>query len=542
MDAAPTSTPAPAYDTSDLERSERALRTRNEKGSLWAEASRHGWLPAGAQRPGEDERELQMLELAIRLSLAEEEERSQQDEMERQEAIERADNAGHAQRPTLIGNQPSDATSALQDSFRTAQSSFSQTSSPPKPRRKPPPPPPLALDTPPISPHMESNVLFNQPPPLPPYPPTASRYNSTGSSSLPQPNRAPPSPPSSTLQPEPFQLTTSNMQAIDRSGSPYEMPYLVSSPTVSSNDRSPFGDSSSASASGSGAGTSGGGGHSLSQRSSASFVGSASASSSVHDEHQLQHQQQRRAEDHVQDVYSENGYSEGNSSGTGLGIGIRRALTIRNPDVDTNATTDSAPKMPALLPSDSSGRDTTLTEPPAPLAQEERTTMAMPPFESSMTGRSLSLVSEATEPASEVESPLSPVSPNSLRTPIANGSAGAGGVTGARTSTQLTMDAQPALQAQLSDEPEQVLAEEDEQDNGEDTTLSSHGVRFGFSSAPPSSQDAQNAEVGDDGLSGEGRLPELVELATATAAATADRTSFSIEAGSWVALLRVLMW
>lgn len=59
--------------SASLAASEAMLRQRDEKGSLYSEGGRHGWLPLGAARPQSEEEllERRMLEMAIALSLEE---------------------------------------------------------------------------------------------------------------------------------------------------------------------------------------------------------------------------------------------------------------------------------------------------------------------------------------------------------------------------------------------------------------------------------------------------------------------------------------
>lgn len=67
----PSQPPPPTLDDSEW-----IIQARNEKGELWREGGAHGWLPPGAGRAGgEDSAEQEMLELAIRISLEEEEAR-----------------------------------------------------------------------------------------------------------------------------------------------------------------------------------------------------------------------------------------------------------------------------------------------------------------------------------------------------------------------------------------------------------------------------------------------------------------------------------
>ncbi|ORY88853.1 hypothetical protein BCR35DRAFT_350764 [Leucosporidium creatinivorum] len=489
--------------STSLEESEWALRARNEKGSLWNEAGAHGWLPPGASRAGgEDEREMEMLELAIRISLEEEEERKAR-EAELQAEID------YTARPSLHG-QMSDSTH--HSSYATApsvpsddsahfsefqRSSTPQTLANSPPKRKLPPPPASHIVTqplsPPTSPHVGSveHERDSSAPPLPPnpyYSPTTAH----SSQAPPLPSRAPPSPPASELERSPNPSSASQLQPPqapwtadpERSSSPYEIPFLTSSPSIRRSGApwqppSPLVDDESGRFSG------------------ASYTSTPSTGSML----------SRNSPNFGSDQEDDNRIEED----------PLEALTVRNPDASQPPSRDPPPPPP--------------------------TTTALPAFESTMTGRSLSLVSEATEPPSPSSAGADSV-PSQLF--------------GAERGAASPPVQSPTLMQALQNEPPQFVSPPAEQEIAEDRwnevtthaaaatelpppepeqTTFGEGVRFGY---PRACAHEEDHTCSLDGLGSDGPFPSEVVLSSESEGE--ERSAFSIEARSWAGLLRFLMW
>ena len=487
--------------SNSLEESEWLLRNRNEKGSLYAEAGAHGWLPPGASRPGrEEEQEMEMLELAIRISLQEEEERRKRD-LERQQELE------WASRPPLYG-QASDST--RYSSYATAPSDFSTTSSAPEiqtdasspPRRKVPPTPQIitAPLSPPTSPQISSpRQSDHAPPPLPPNPYSSPTYSTHPHQPPPLPSRAPPTPPSSQLQqsPDPAQLEPPHADWDEqRSGSPYEMPYLTSSPSMRNSNaswqsRSPVIGQSEAS-------------HDTGTSGEWSGPSRSSGSSRSRASNEISSQQQADLNNDDEEDPLE-------------------ALTVRNPD------SSLAPPPPTRAP-------------PPPPTDDSPTAASFPAFESTMTGRSLSLVSEATEPPSpssagsvpaqqlfggERRSQSPPVPSPFLMQALQSGPPDAPPVSQA---THGHEDPHRYEEQEIVDSPVEAEPQDEQQ------TSFGDGVRFGYPHVCAHEEDHVCAM---DGLSSIGPFPTEVELSTSS---EEQRSAFSVEARSWAGLLRFLMW
>lgn len=203
---APLRIPSPISSTSvqssSLDYSERILRARNEKGGLWREAGAHQWLPQGAGLGGgrEESEEQRMLELAIRISLEEEEGRRVND----------------SQAPPL----PPRRSVTSSESYSTALSHpestlspLSPTSASPTVRRllpptRVPPPMPTLLNT-----GDDDEVNLNRT--LPPTPASSIAPSITSSNGR--------KPPLAFIAPSPPKIF-SYQSSID--GSPEEMPFL----------------------------------------------------------------------------------------------------------------------------------------------------------------------------------------------------------------------------------------------------------------------------------------------------------------------------
>lgn len=531
----PTTEMSRSSSSTSLEESEWALRARSEKGSLWSEAGAHGWLPPGASRGGaggEEERELEMLELAIRISLEEEEERKARES----EAL--------AARPALLPQDTGfssyatapeiDSVDSHSDRAQGQQRSPATNTSPPH-RRVPPPPISHIITaplSPPTSPYVGSEQHRHQDgaPPLPPNP-----YHSSPTSAKsthappPLPSRIPPSPPPSEFSrspnpssssghlepPHPAGWTGTEPEGEQsRSGSPYEMPFLTSSPSVrrlspgqqwSSSPSSPAMESSEQS-------------HDTAGHSSWDHAGSTPSSGSQRSRTSTT-QQLPTEEDEGANVAEEDPLE---------------ALTVRNPDSTPPSSSTPQPPSRALPPPPSLLVDTVSTSPPLD--------PAFPPFESQMTGRSLSLVSEATEPPSPASTGA-----DSARLLSGHGLGLAASPPVQSPTLMQALQSEPPEFPVHSQEgeivelpPQEQEAEQQEQEHEQEQTTFGDGVRFGY---PQACTHEEDHACSLDGLRSSGPFPHAVVLSSAAEGEEeAERSAFSVEAASWAGLLRFLMW
>ncbi|BGP23602.1 ubiquitin interacting motif protein [Rhodotorula toruloides] len=508
-------------------------------------------LPPGAAAAWDDEsREMEMLALAIRMSEEEERERRRLEEREVEEVVRRiegesaggsTDEEGSATEPEgrkkgqrrswvqpplasslsktssppLSPTVPAKAlpprpavpqetmSTATMASYRTApevpfnnlvrmnlaesQASATVVAHPPPPRRAPPPPPPAPQrlrPTPPDTPQVAQSATLPAPPVVPPRP-----Y-----------------PPPETSSASSHHLSVSTDSTRD-SGSPLEMPYLSPSSSLRSSNRAErelrpaiagFFDDVVESQ-----------GKERERRVSGS-AGLSSASRSLDEEEE----------------------------------GLTSALSVRNPD-SRHSTLSSAT-------STSSSSTTSSSVAPDPTWEPSD----LPVFPSASMGisayanRSMSAIDEATEPGSSIgggggggEESRQGSFPSTVSVEPVEGVRGEGEwLRGLEGEGEQALESPEPTADVVLDKPTTPVAPPP-RSAGSATPIPpiihADGMRFGY----PADCARQLGHVcPHDGLSNQGAVPETIELAVSTSPTGEKRDSWAIEAQSWVALLRSLMW
>ncbi|BGP06886.1 hypothetical protein JCM10049v2_002716 [Rhodotorula toruloides] len=509
-------------------------------------------LPPGAAAAWDDEsREMEMLALAIRMSEEEERERKRLEEREVEEVVRRIEgesasaggstdeegsSTGHEGRkkgrrrswvqpplasslsrtssPPLPPAPPAQApprpaapketmSATTMASYRTApetpfsnltrigsaesQASTASETHPPPPRRAPPPPPaPQRLPpTPPDTPQVPQSSTLPAPPAVPPRP------------------HPPPGPSSASSH----HLSVSTDSTRD-SGSPLEMPYLTPSSSLRSSNRAAR----------------------EARPAIAGFFDEVVDAEGAERERRVSGSTSRSIDEEEEE-------------------GLTSALSVRNPDSrqstlsSTTSTSSSSSSASAAAPNPDPTWD------PSDLPVFPSASMGI----SAYANRSMSAIDEATEPASSIggggEESRQGSFPSTVSVEPAEGARsegewlrGLGGAEGERGGVQVGRSPEPTAGSSL-DTPATPVAPAPPRRTDSATPIPpvthADGMRFGY---PAECAHQLGHVCPQDGLSNQGAVPEAIELGTLASSAGEKRDSWAIEAQSWVALLRSLMW
>ncbi|BGP30920.1 hypothetical protein JCM10296v2_002682 [Rhodotorula toruloides] len=504
-------------------------------------------LPPGAAAAWDDEsREMEMLALAIRMSEEEERERRRLEEREFEEVVRRIEgesasgsaggstdeegsSTGHEGRkkgrrrsrvqpplasslsrtssPPLPPTVPAQApprppapketmSAATMASYRTApetpfsnlmrissaesQSSATSTTRPPPPRRAPPPPPPA-------------------PQRLRPTPPDTPRVAQT--STLPAPPAVPPRPypPPGPSSASSHHLSISTDSTRD-SGSPLEMPYLSPSSSLRSSNRA----------------------EREARPAIAGFFDEVVEADGVERERRVSASTSRSFEEEEE--------------------GLASALSVRNPDSrqSTLSSTTSTSSSSSSASASAAARNPDPTWDPSDLPVFPSASMGI----SAYANRSMSAIDEATEPASSIggggEESRQESFPSTVSVEPAEGARCEGEwLRGLEGGQQVGRSPEPTAGSSLDTPTTPVAPLPPRRTDSVTPVTHADGMRFGY---PAECAHQLGHVCPQDGLSNQGAVPETIELASSTPSMGEMRDSWAVEAQSWVALLRLLMW
>uniref|UniRef100_A0A0K3CIN6 BY PROTMAP: gi/472588163/gb/EMS25635.1/ ubiquitin interacting motif protein [Rhodosporidium toruloides NP11] gi/647395950/emb/CDR37881.1/ RHTO0S03e00606g1_1 [Rhodosporidium toruloides] n=1 Tax=Rhodotorula toruloides TaxID=5286 RepID=A0A0K3CIN6_RHOTO len=511
-------------------------------------------LPPGAAAAWDDEsREMEMLALAIRMSEEEERERRRLEEREVEEVVRRIEgesasgststggstdeegsSTGHEGRkkgrrrswvqpplasslsrtssPPLPPTVPAQApprpaprketmSAATMASYRTApetpfsnlmrigsaesQSSATSATHPPPPRRAPPPPPaPQRLPpTPPDTPQVPQSATLPAPPAVPPrpYPPPGPSSASSHHLSI-------------------------NTDSTRGSGSPLEMPYLSPSSSLRSSNRA----------------------EREARPAIAGFFDEVVEVDGAERERRVSGTTSRSFDEEEE--------------------GLTSALSVRNPDSrqSTLSSTTSTSSSSSSAPASATAPNPDPTWDPSDLPVFPSASMGI----SAYANRSMSAIDEATEPASSIggggEESRQGSFPSTVSVEPAEGTRSEGewlkGLDGEGVGGQVGRSPEPTAGSSL-DTPTTPVAPPPPRRTDSATPIPpvthADGMRFGY---PAECAHQLGHVCPQDGLSNQGAVPETIDLATSASSTGENRDSWAIEAQSWVALLRSLMW
>ncbi|KAK4058287.1 hypothetical protein OIO90_000444 [Microbotryomycetes sp. JL221] len=503
-----------------LEELEHLIQSRNEKGSIWREAGAHGWLPPGASfsTSADEARELAMLETAIKASLEEERARTN---VERRCDSTRSRPVSHISMnaplppPDIFDSSSEMYRSTIEPASWTTDRRLTHTSLLPIVTShasgpiSPPTSPDLMREAHSSDTRHDKNRETSGGPPS--YAesnlasPSHLKFPTTsGSVTAPQSplTLSPPTSPvlggDRLLSPRPLSVSDSpspwdSARGI-ASGSPFDLPFLMSSTslhsTAASRDQHAYTSSTE-------------------QEVSNSLLGSSLTRINSKSATPL------RASVHSEDFESSHD-DELVRTQSSLSLRGTESLTIRNPDSGID-------NVPALIIENEDDGVSASRQPEL----QNRQSLLEPVY----TGpnRTLSLVSEKTEPPS-------PTSKNSMVTEDVD--TGNGGI---------RLDAEVASigdVGQLTQDIDSVTVSNNSELVSESVDYIEHGVRFGF---------IEKVKVEHDGHKLEGELdkeppfPRDIRLSSGTSSGTTvdepvSKPGSVIEAASWTQLLRFLMW
>lgn len=503
---------------------------------------------------------MEMLALAIRMSEEEERERKRLEEREVEEVVRQIEGE------SASGSTDEDASSTQTEGRQKKErrrsrvqppltSSLSRTSTPPLPPTVPthaPPTRPIASQetmsattvasyrTAPETPfsnlvrvssaesEASSSVGGHHPPPrrAPPPPPAPQRLPPTPpdtpqvaqSATLPAPPAVPPRPypPPETSSASSRHLSVRTDSTRD-SGSPLEMPYLSPSSSLRSSNRA----------------------ERESRPAIAGFFDDVVEPAGA--------ERERR-------VSGSTGYSS-TSQSVEEEEALTSPLSVRNPDSRQSTLSSTTSTSSSSTSSSSAPQEPQPTWDPSDLHVFPSASMGV----SAYANRSMSAIDEATEPASSVAgggddsrqgSFPSTVSVEAQEPAQAGESEGGwlkglAGVGESGERMEALRSPEPTAESTLDTPAPPLAAPPPERETRTDSATPiqrvahADGMRFGY---PADCAQQLGHVCPQDGLSNQGAVPETIELATSLSPAEEKRSSWAIEAQSWVALLRSLMW